>query len=592
MNKSNPLDFDSCSYAQLLELNNTLEKQIFDGRVAISVFSNITVNQLAEPLQCRLRIAGLDSAIHFGNHDNIVQESFSEEQAQIVIVFWEAFNFTNNLSDRIAYWNDEQLNDLETRIKAEISIVLTNLSSKSLIIFNSFHTTTFNFPDQLKYKSFIGDLNQYLYGFRLPNTYIIDVSEIFIEKGIDQLVDNKFFYSFLAPYKIDFFKYYSNKIAPVILANCGKRKKAIIFDCDNTLWGGILGEDGLDNIKISKDTPEGKVFHDVQSMARQLSERGVIVGLCSKNNDYDVKEAFANHPHQVLRQEHIAIAKCNWQDKVTNLKEIARELNIGIDSIIFVDDSAFEINMVKEQLPEVEVIHVPENIFDFPPMFAKRLTPFFNLSITKEDKSKAQAYQEQSKREQIKASFENIDDYLKALDIEISLKLNDEQSLARYSQLTQKTNQFNLRTVRYTEQDIRNLLLSETHDLFSISVRDKFGESGITGLCILKYDTHAAFIDTFLLSCRIIGRKIEFKMMNSIIEYLIQQNVQFLHAEYKRTAKNELAQNFLENCGFVAIGISDSVKRYNMELNRWEKKDVPFIALESSLTAVTNDQQQ
>jgi FkbH-like protein len=225
-------------------------------------------------------------------------------------------------------------------------------------------------------------------------------------------------------------------------------------------------------------------------------------------------------------------------------------------------------------------------------MFAKRLTPFFNLSITKEDKSKAQAYQEQSKREQIKASFENIDDYLKALDIEISLKLNDEQSLARYSQLTQKTNQFNLRTVRYTEQDIRNLLLSETHDLFSISVRDKFGESGITGLCILKYDTHAASIDTFLLSCRIIGRKIEFKMMNSIIEYLIQQNVQFLHAEYKRTAKNELAQNFLENCGFVAIGISDSVKRYNMELNRWEKKDVPFIALESSLTAVTNDQQQ
>lgn len=236
----------------------------------------------------------------------------------------------------------------------------------------------------------------------------------------------------------------------------GNTKKAIIFDCDNTLWGGVIGEDGIDNIEMSPNSQKGVIFSEIQSLALALSKKGVIIGLCSKNNYLDVENVFLSHPNIVLLKKYITIEKINWLDKVTNLKNIASELNIGLDSIVFVDDSSFEINLVNEQLPEVRTIQVPKKLYLYPRILRNSIDLFFSISEAEEDKKKLKMYKNQKKRLSSKKKYTSIKDYLKSLHIQITIYLNNISLIPRISQMTQKTNQFNLTTKRYSENDIEN----------------------------------------------------------------------------------------------------------------------------------------
>jgi len=296
-------------------------------------------------------------------------------------------------------------------------------------------------------------------------------------------------------------------------------KKAIIFDCDNTLWDGILGEGEV----ITKDIQKDIIF---------LANRGVIIGLCSKNNEADVLEALKTQP---LTIDYISVHRINWNDKASNLREIAQELNIGLDAIVFVDDSDFEVNLIKTCLPEVLAIY-PDNLMD-------TANNHFDLSGSF---TKTQQYKENYKRVQYSKEFNDITDYLNSLDMTLTIKINDFDSINRISELTQKTNQFNLTGVRLTPFEVE-VLMEEGHLIYSLSVKDKFGDNGLTGVCVID---QSKTITIFLLSCRILGRGVEFAFMDYIMNDLRERGVEYVHAFYWRFNKNIQVESFYSNLNF------------------------------------------
>ena len=299
------------------------------------------------------------------------------------------------------------------------------------------------------------------------------------------------------------------------------KKKALIFDCDNTLWYGVLGEEEI--------IPDEAIQRDIIFFA----EHGIIIGLCSKNNEEDVIAALKYQP---LTEDYISVKRINWKDKASNLKEIVQELNIGMDAVVFIDDSEFERNLIQTQLPEIMVIE-PRDLMK---------TIAFNFDLSG-DISKTQQYRENHQRLKYQEQFTDIGAYLDSLDMVLSIKFNDILHIPRIAELTQKTNQFNLTTERYTEQSLRYQDM-----VYSISVKDKFGDNGITGVCIVnRWDVpHYAILSVFLLSCRILGRTIEHAFLDYVMKDLKRHGFTQVYGEYIPSAKNQQVASFYPDMGF------------------------------------------
>lgn len=316
-----------------------------------------------------------------------------------------------------------------------------------------------------------------------------------------------------------------------------KLKKAIIFDCDNTLWEGVIGEG-----QITK-------YPQIEEFIISLAKRGVIIGICSKNNESDLTEALSP------LNPYISTKRINWKDKASNLKEIAQELNIGLDAIVFVDDSEFEINLVKKELPEILSIS-PGDLIEV-------VTEYFDLSgsITK-----TQQYKENYDRAKAEDHFTDIRDYLASLEMVISIKVNEHSHVPRIAELTQKTNQFNLTTKRYTEDQIKGLM--PWIKIYTLSVKDKFGDHGITGVCIVMDNQ----ISNFLLSCRILGKGIEYAFMDYIIEDLKKSNHKYIFGKYVPSEKNMQSGAFYPSLGFMQVHSVCNEKIYYIDLQNYTSK--------------------
>jgi FkbH-like protein len=335
-----------------------------------------------------------------------------------------------------------------------------------------------------------------------------------------------------------------------------KRKKCLVLDLDNTLWGGVLGEDGINGIATGGDYP-GKVFLLFQQQILELSRQGIILAVCSKNNIEDVRQVWREHPDMLLKEEHFAALRINWNNKADNIREMAEELNIGLDSFVFLDDSPSERALVKRFLPEVTVPDFPAQPYMLPVFFKKTVEQYFAVyALTDEDKAKTKQYKDNVQRIQAQRSFTNMEEYLRWLEIELTIVDVDDLTLARAAQMTQKTNQFNLTTRRYTDADLRSKLAVGSR-IFTLSVRDKFGDSGITGLCIIDFTDETAYIDSFLLSCRILGKQIEDAFLNFVLNNLKQQGIQVVQAQYIPTAKNMQVKDFYAKNGFIIIEPND-----------------------------------
>ncbi len=346
------------------------------------------------------------------------------------------------------------------------------------------------------------------------------------------------------------------------------RKKCLVLDLDNTLWGGVLGEDGIDGIKLGGDYP-GKAYSYWQQSLLQLSRNGVILTVCSKNNEADVVEAWEKNPHMILRREHFSALRINWRDKATNLRELADELNIGLDSMVFLDDNPSERELVKQMLPEVTVPDFPDKPYQLMPFFKQLVERYFRIyRVTEEDRAKTQQYRANAMRQAEMGRFADMESYLYSLDMQLEIIPADEHNLPRIAQMTQKTNQFNLTTKRYTEVEVKQRLEDGWH-IYCMSVSDRFGDNGITGTIFLEpVDDTTVHIDTLLLSCRILGKGIEEAFVKTVLNLLRLDGYRHVTAAYLPTAKNGQTADFYDRMGMTCIATeTDGTKRYDLALD-------------------------
>ena len=579
---------ENLKYTEILQLNKALVGTIKFKPYEIAVLSNVTINSLKEVLEYSCRFNKIEPKVEVGNFDNIVQDSSVFKNKDLIIIFYDVLNIVDQASEFFEDLEVEKYNNLKNKLFTEIDIILENLINTASVIFNSFSSAYYNNNNVQvsKIETFVKELNAYVEQKKTSNVSIVNIDKLFANIGFKQSIDYRFYHSSKAPYTFAFLKNYVAAIETVFLRNTGKLKKAIIFDCDNTLWKGVVGEDGMEGIDMSQTSTSGKFYHLVQRIAVFLSKRGVIVGLCSKNNEQDVLDVLRNHQDMILKEEHIVIKKVNWVDKASNLRAIASELNIGIDSLVFVDDSNFEINLIKEQVPEILTIQVPTSISDYPDLILKNIYTYFNLVLNSDDAKKTEMYKQQFERENSKIAFSSIEDYLSSLEIELTVVKNDKAHMPRISQLTQKTNQFNLTTYRYTESQIDHFMSDKMYEVYAMFVKDKFGDNGLTGVCIAKEDEKDpknVILDSLLMSCRIIGRNIEFVYVSHIIKDLANKGYQTLTADYNPTKKNDQVEDFYDKVGLNLIENIDGTKYYSLNIANFESKKVDYIKINTEL---------
>lgn len=569
-------------YTELLKANNQLKKQVENfGPYHIKVLSNITCNQLGVTLAFHLMQQGVNPIIGFGNYDNIVQDSFSQQDQQLVIVHYELLNVVEKTNCYVEDLNDEQITEIATSLEGELGMVLQNLSSIPCVLFDRFNANAISINPFRKnrFAELADRLNQFVAENKGNNTYLIDTNVIFNRIGTGEAFDFKLYNLSKTLYTINYWKEYVYLISPMLLKVTGKAKKAVIFDCDNTLWKGILGEDGFDGIDMSEHSKIGSLYHQVQNMAVWLSKHGILIGLCSKNNPEDVADVIARHADMALKDDNIVISEVNWNDKASNLRAIAENLNIGLDSLVFVDDSNFEINLIREQLPQVLCMQVPEAIYEYPQRLLDIINTYFFFSDSKADLDKTNQYKQQAQRNQQKSKFSDITDYLKSLEMEVSFGTDKPEETERVAQLTQKTNQLNLCTNRYTQAQIEAIKDSSTQSYLSLSVRDKFGDSGLTGVAIVSYDSNKGKIDDLLMSCRIMGRNIEFVFIDYIVNFLKDHGCTTIEANYIPTQKNKPVIDFYEKCGFPLVEEKDGSKQYIIKKDDYKNQDINYIKI-------------
>ena len=534
---------------------------------------NFTVEGIDPYLKYYLFKLNLKPNIVFGNYDEMRQEILDENsnlhQMRPHLIILSLMLEQLDPGCLLPNWRSE-------RVKDEIIKLFDLLASKSnsLIAVNTFvppfrpNTGIASLPLLPKQEDEIDGLNTLIrqYVKAHPNQFILIDWERFIRiLGEEKSMDYRYWYTARAPFKKEFNNLYAQEIAKIIKALKGYAKKCLVLDCDNTLWGGVIGEDGLSGIKLDKNDYPGNAYYDFQMSILHLIERGVLVAICSKNNEEDVWSVLDNHPYNLIKRSHLSGWRINWENKINNIVSLAGELNLGIDSFVFVDDSPTECELIKRYLPEITVLQVPEKLYLYPQLLLKDGL-FDNLHTTNEDQQRTALYQTEVQRKQAKEQFKNIDDYLASLELMAAIHPINDYEIPRVAQLTQKTNQFNLTTRRYSEKEIRDLSLDPSWTIYSLSVKDKFGDYGLTGVIMVKHGGGEGMIDNFLLSCRILGRGLEHAFLSYCIKELeTKKKVEHWLAEYIPTKKNQQAANFWDEAGFMKIENEDGLKLYSME---------------------------
>ena len=344
----------------------------------------------------------------------------------------------------------------------------------------------------------------------------------------------------------------------------GKICKALVTDLDNTLWGGIIGEDGIEGIQLGNEHP-GASFQALQGVMLDLYHRGIILAVCSKNNVADAMEALEKHPGMLLKPDHFATLRINWSDKAQNLREIAAELNIGIDTLAFLDDNPVERMRIRTELPEVTVIELPNDPSDF--SRALRDAPVFErLSLSEEDRERGRYYAEQRQRVELERSASSLEDFYRSLKQEVEMASVTPGTVTRIAQLTQKTNQFNLTTRRYNEQQIAEMAASSAWNVYSIRVKDRFGDNGIVGVAITHDSEGACEINTLLLSCRVVGRTVETALVAFLLDQARTRNMKQIRGWFLPTKKNDLSKDFYALHGFQCLTVEDGKSLWSLDL--------------------------
>lgn len=407
---------------------------------------------------------------------------------------------------------------------------------------------------------------------KYDNIFLMDLKRLVEAMGRNDFYSDKLWYLGGMKYSMKAEKSLDREIDRLLNGMSENKKKCIILDLDNTLWGGVIGEDLFCGIRLA-EYKDGAQYKDFQKRLKELKELGVILCIASKNNYDDAIEVIKNHQHMVLKEEDFVILKINWNNKAQNIKEIAHELNIGLDSVVFIDDSIIERENVKKALPQVVVPEFPKDTAELEKFITEIYYDYFyTLKITSEDAIKTKLYKTNIERMQLMESSSSYEDFLKSLDTKVTVKKVGENDILRITQLIHKTNQFNLTTRRYTETDVREMAASDKYLFLGISVEDRFGDNGVVGVVILEMLSQgAAAIDSFILSCRVMGRHIEDLVITLVEKLLLESCVDKLYSYYIPTKKNKPVESLFERLGYDLIEINGNQEKkycYNLKNNK------------------------
>lgn len=579
-----------------MQLNNYIKKSRgvmkSEGmkELKIAFLANFTITGLAEALKVKCFEEEIFTQTYVSPYNQYVQEILNDSSelyrfaADIIFVVLDKDPLLENFCSFPYHLNDKEREKFIKQKFDEVKDLILKLKKTTAkIVVNNLTIPDYSSRGILESKENFGvrkciryfnDLLE-LQSKNDPQLFIFDFNLFSSKIGYKHVFDEKLSYMGDMRVSPDALVELSTHYLAYILPLVSLNKKCMVLDLDNTLWGGVIGEDGLAGIKLGPDT-EGRPFLNFQKRILELFERGIIMAINSKNNPEDVRDVFNNHPYMLLKEHHFACIKTNWQDKATNMLEIAKELNIGLDSLVFLDDDKTNRELIRKIVPEVAVIDLPED----PVLYTKtieELNLFSTFNLTEDDTRRGEMYIQQIKRKEFEASFSDVATFLRQLNIKLTINNGDKENSARISQLTQKTNQFNLTTKRYLEEDIINFIGSANSIIKYIKVGDRFGDYGITGVIIINKDESEWEIDTFLLSCRILGKNIEFSLMENIIEEALSKGVSKLSAKFIPSKKNIPAKNFLSDCGFELIQEKEAESFYVLDVKKWKKRDFDFI---------------
>lgn len=451
------------------------------------------------------------------------QSSFASNELQEIENIYS--NLINNLKTKVIYYNYTEIDDS----------IFGNYANKT--------ESSFLFQlRKLNYELMVA-------ASKKSNFYLCDLSSIQNQVGKINFFQASIYINTEMVLSIDILPKVATKTIDLIRTLDGKFKKCVILDLDNTIWGGVIGDDGIENIQIGS-LGIGKAFSEFQYWIKKLKNRGIIVAVCSKNTESVAKEPFEKHPDMILRLDDISVFMANWENKADNIRQIQSILNIGFDSMVFLDDNPFERNIVRENIPEICVPELPEDPADYLE-YLYTLNLFETVSFSNEDSERTKLYQIEAQRVTVQKKFINEDDFLKSLNMQSLIEPFNKFNTPRVAQLSQRSNQFNLRTIRYTEFEIEKLANSKDYFTFAFTLVDKFGDNGLICVIILKKENvNTLFIDTWLMSCRVLKRGMENFVLNTLVNFAKKNGFNSIKGEYIHTAKNEMVKDHYLNLGF------------------------------------------
>ncbi|MBN1353396.1 MAG: HAD family hydrolase [Candidatus Omnitrophica bacterium] len=532
----------------------------FDKKIKIAVLGSFTLNGFKETLNVKCKNAGIKASFYIGDYRQYANElidkksrlyGFRPDITFLLIdvksvlgeLFFNPYGVSANKRMKLVKANYAKLNSL---------IIGFLKYGSGILVTNNFEVPAYSpmgileSRERFGYFEMIKELNARISRFNSHNSiFVFDYDSFASSLGKNNITDEKLAY--LADMKIspDTIPLLCEEYMRYVRALSGLSRKCIVLDMDNTLWGGIVGEDGLEGIRLGPEPP-GNAYMEFQKYLLALFERGVILAANSSNNAEDVLKVLRKHPYEVLRERHFASLKINWENKVKNLVEIAKDINIGLDSMIFLEDDKRIRGLVKAALPQVLCPDMPEDPSSYPG-FLKGIKELDTLQFTLEDKKRSARYVAERSRKELAGAFKSIPEYLKQLSITVEIGPVDKFSIPRIAQLTTRTNQFNFSSKRYQEKEIEGLARDKRYGVYYVSAKDKFGDYGITGAIIARKNKHEWLVDNLLLSCRILGRKIEEAVLVDIMRRAEREKAAALRVVLTKTEKNMPVFNFLKN---------------------------------------------
>jgi FkbH-like protein len=406
---------------------------------------------------------------------------------------------------------------------------------------------------------------------------LVDAARLATAIGLQNWHDPAQWHAAKLPFAPELVPLYADLIARTVAAIRGKARKCLVLDLDNTLWGGVIGDDGLEGIKLGQGSAEGEAYLAIQRAALEYRARGIVLAVSSKNDETVARQVFRTHPEMLLRDDHIAVFQVNWQDKASNLRAIAERLNIGIDTLVFLDDNPFEREQVRRELPLVAVPELPAEPALYPTALA--WAGYFEaVSISTEDRKRADFYEANATRNAVLAESSDIESYLRSLNMSCTITSFDHIGRARIAQLINKSNQFNLTTRRYSENEVAAMESAPHKFTMQVRLTDKFGDNGMISVIVFDRCGNYWMNDIWLMSCRVLGRRVEEAALAYVCAAAKAEGAEQLIGRYIPSAKNQMVANHYGKLGFQQIETrEDGETVWTLDLHSYCPPKLPML---------------